>query len=261
MTNSIINVVSKPTTNAGQLRLKDWTTDLHNAMESGVITATVGENQVTFTHEGIDYTVEAVTAYASALAPAFKGDVSLKSALTYLSNGCLSPRMLSVQEHIADKGLNPVRKQEHVLTAEQYETNCYIMNLDKKNLANVQVVMVEAGKLTDKSTKAELLQVIHGFEAIFIDSTQKANHALIVENELKDAAKFQGLTDRGFINIARSGVFLTAHLACNLGINIQKTLLELGYELTDTSINMSDPDNMLFVVSFTELEIDEEQES
>lgn len=250
---TIESVVNKPTTNAGELRAKDWTTLLANSINEGELVVTQFDTHVEASYNGETYTLELPTLFCASLMPAFRNETSLAECLTYLSKGCLSNRMLAVQEHIENKGLTPVAREGRVLTAEEYLTNCYLLNLDKKNLDKLVHVFKLSDAISDKSTKSEILAVLGEFKSIFISDVQAETYEKMQEADRQDAIKFQGLVDAGFENIVRHGAVLTASIDVSKSKEGLATLVSLGFNLVHSTFNS---DTMTINVSFDESDIE-----
>lgn len=148
---------------------------------------------------------------------------------------------------------NPIAHAKKVLTAAEYRTNCIHLGLDASNTHKVELLIERVAKIDSKTSKNVMEQLINDFKSIFISQEQEKSYIMIEENELKDAKKFQGLTDAGFINIARSGVYIAANIDLKNASEGLSKLIELGFNLVSNTVDAS---AMLMTVQFNESDID-----
>ena len=144
---------------------------------------------------------------------------------------------------------NPVGNHKKVLTAIEYKHNCFVMGLDSSNANRIETLIDIVDDKAAKLSKAELLTLLNDFKSVFITEEQEKSYQNIAENERQDAEKFAGLVDCGFLNIARSGVFISAHISLTDASAGLAKLLELGFTLVSNSV---DTQTMLMQVQFNE---------
>ena len=109
--------------------------------------------------------------------------------------------------------------------------------------------MMQANKLSEKSTKTDLLDCLRSFQHIFITEKQQESYEIIAENDRQDAKRFEGLKDAGFENIARSSTFLSANISLADSATGLPKLAELGYTFTGSDL---DSETLIFTVRFSE---------
>jgi hypothetical protein len=146
-----------------------------------------------------------------------------------MAAGYLNPFHQKATEGGATKEVNPLANPKKVLSAEEYRTNCIKLGLDGKNVEVISALLTEVTNVTEKTTKADLLEIVNNFASVFYTSKQQLTFENMLEKELAEAAKFAGLTEAGFTDIKQSLTLITANITASEADTAFPKLVELGY--------------------------------
>jgi len=206
--NSVVTLVSNlfalPTVADGSLKQRLWTTVGNAAMLSNVLT--VESNQPAsvyhYTTDKATYAINTDVLAARALYESFKGDgAPLDDLLQIMSEGYLNQAQKTAKlgaTPAVKRSLLPTAKAERMLTADEYLTNCIKLSTPdlSKFYANVSTIV-------EKTTKAELLSIIHELSEQLVTPAQLTQFQSIKLVEAEELKKYAALTEIGFTDISR----------------------------------------------------------
>lgn len=144
---------------------------------------------------------------------------------------------------------NPISRKV-VLTAEEYRENCIKSGLTLESLATVKELL--ATTVSGVSTKADLLELVESFKAVFLSQEQLSTYTVIAGKEAEDITRFAGLTEAGFTDIVRGAESITAYIPFDKVGEAVPQLATLGFLLGSSEADMI---KMLIAVSFKELPV------
>jgi hypothetical protein len=179
---------------------------------------------------------------------------SLPSFVNAIASGYISPNHLS--QHKVGTPSAKVDKtfdtRKSVLTSEQFWTNCIKLGLDVKNVDTVSNLVEQVYKVTEKTTKTDLIILVNAFTELFVNVEQHGTYSRMVTSEELAAAKFASLTQAGYTDIREvaagrycSNLAITA--LANIGILADNSFMLVG--------TMALPDGVTFQVTFKDIEV------
>ena len=171
--------------------------------------------------------------------------------LDCLSGGFLGVGHRKVQLAAANErpaSVSPLAKVSQAeLSAEQYRRNAVSLQLDVKNVDILITLLDASTHITDKTTKAELSELLAGFTGLFFPVASQQVYEVKLQDEAKAAEKFKTLTEAGISNIGKTALGNFTGTVAFSDINSALAALNAG----GYTITKSDNDLTALVVRLT----------
>jgi hypothetical protein len=254
--NSVVTPVSSlfalPTVADGSLKQRLWTTIGNQTILSNVLTV---ENDAPasvyhYTTDKATYAISTDVLAARALYESFKGDgAPLDDLLQIMSEGYLNQAQKTAKlgaTPAVKRSLLPTAKAERVLTADEYLTNCI-----KLATPDLSKFYAKSSAVTDKTTKPELLTIIHELTEQLVTPAQVTQFESIKLMEAEELKKYAALTEIGFTNISRlsTGLINTRISMLDFAANALTKLVSAGFQMSGS---ITPVDGNMFAVQLIE---------